>query len=63
MPRFPTPKEMPDYTYENASFAVFTEYDRNIIWLISIDGIRALKTPLLGEPKTGLTGDVWPPRS
>jgi len=28
----------------------------------SIDGIRALKTPLLGEPKTGLSGEVWPPR-
>ncbi|MFK0276620.1 hypothetical protein ACIQUG_23315 [Ensifer sp. NPDC090286] len=62
VPRFPKPEEMPEYTYENASFAVFTEYDRNIIWLISIDGIRALKTPLLGEPKTGLSGEVWPPR-
>jgi len=63
VPRFPTTSEMPDYTFDNASFAVFTEYDRNIIWLFSVGGVHALKTPLLGEPKLGMSDQVWPPRS
>ncbi len=62
VPRFPTTSEMPDYTFDNASFAVFTEYDRNIIWLFSVNGVHALKTPLLGEPKLGMRDKVWPPR-
>jgi hypothetical protein len=62
VPRFPTTSEMPDYTFDNASFAVFTEYDRNIIWLFSVGGVHALKTPLLGEPKMGMSDQVWPPR-
>lgn len=63
VPRFPTTSEMPDYTFDNASFAVFTEYDRNIIWLFSVGGVHALKTPLLGEPKMGMSDQVWPPRN
>ncbi|MBB6470121.1 hypothetical protein HNQ96_006015 [Aminobacter lissarensis] len=62
VPRFPTTSEMPDYTFDNASFAVFTEYDRNIIWLFSVNGVHALKTPLLGEPKLGMSDQLWPPR-
>jgi hypothetical protein len=62
VPRFPTTSEMPDYTFDNASFAVFTEYDRNIIWLFSVGGVHALKTPLLGEPKLGMSDQLWPPR-
>lgn len=62
VPRFPTTSEMPDYTFDNASFAVFTEYDRNIIWLFSVGGVHALKTPLLGEPKLGKSDQLWPPR-
>lgn len=63
VPRSPTTAEMPDYTFDNASFAVFTEYDRNIIWLFSVGGVHALKTPLLGEPKMGMSDQVWPPRN
>ncbi|WP_432286644.1 hypothetical protein SLT36_07690 [Aminobacter sp. BA135] len=63
VPRSPTTSEMPDYTFDNASFAVFTEYDRNIIWLFSVNGVHALKTPLLGEPKMGMSDQVWPPRN
>ncbi|MBT1157414.1 hypothetical protein J1C56_17625 [Aminobacter anthyllidis] len=62
VPRFPTTSEMPDYTFDNASFAVFTEYDRNIIWLFSVNGVHALKTPLLGEPRMGMSDQLWPPR-
>ena len=31
VPRYPTAAEMPDWTCDNAGFAVFTECDRNII--------------------------------
>ncbi|MCC7320432.1 MAG: hypothetical protein IT542_05565 [Rubellimicrobium sp.] len=62
VPRFPTTEEMPDWTFDNAAFAIFTEYDRNIIWLVTVGGVYALSTPLLGEPMTGTPEAVWPPR-
>ncbi|EKE43201.1 hypothetical protein OCGS_2792 [Oceaniovalibus guishaninsula JLT2003] len=62
VPRFPTPDEVPDWVNDNAVFAVFTEYDRNIIWAFAIDGVYALTSPLLGEPMTGLPRTPWPPR-
>lgn len=34
----------------NLSHAVYTEYDRKIVWLFTNHGFYALKTPLLGEP-------------
>ncbi|NBN79319.1 hypothetical protein GWI72_13665 [Microvirga tunisiensis] len=63
VPRFPTEAEMPEYTFENGSFAAFVEYDRNIIWLFSVNGVHALSSSLLGGPKSGLPGELWPPRT
>lgn len=62
VPPFPTAEQMPDWTYNNPGFAVFTEFDRNIIWLFTVQGVYALKSPLLGEPVMGPSGTVWPPR-
>ena len=62
VPRFPTTEEMPDWTFNNSNFAVFTEYDRNIIWLFSAHGVYALSTPMLGEPVMGPSTTIWPPR-
>lgn len=62
VPRFPTEAEMPEYTFENTTFAVFTEYDRNIIWAFTTNGTYALESPLLGKPKLGPADKIWPPR-
>lgn len=62
VPRFPTTEEMPDWTFNNSNFAVFTEYDRNIIWLFSAQGVFALSTPMLGEPVMGPSATIWPAR-
>ena len=62
VPPFPAKGEMPEYTFENTTFAVFTEYDRNIIWAFATNGVYALASPLLGEPKFGPAATVWPPR-
>ena len=62
VPRFPTTEEMPDWTFNNSNFAVFTEYDRNIIWLFSGNGVYALSTPMLGDPVMGKSDTIWPPR-
>ena len=62
VPRYPTAAEMPDWTYNTAGFAVFTEYDRNIIWFFTTQGVFALRSPLLGDPVVGPPSDVWPPR-
>lgn len=63
VPRFPTTQELPEYTFENTTFAVFTEYDRNIIWAFSTNGVYALSTPLLGKPKSGMPAAIWPDRN
>lgn len=62
VPRFPTTAELPEYTFENTTFAVFTEYDRNIIWAFTTNGVYALESPLLGKPTLGPAEKVWPPR-
>lgn len=62
VPRFPTEKEVPGYTFGNSTFAVYTEYDRNIIWAFSVNGVYALSSPLLGEPKLGAPKTIWPER-
>lgn len=61
-PRFPTTNELPEYTFENTTFAVFTEYDRNVIWAFTTNGVYALSSPLLGTVKPGSPAKVWPPR-
>ncbi|WP_411340517.1 hypothetical protein V6U71_00660 [Sphingopyxis sp. J-6] len=62
VPRFPTTKELPDYTFGNSTFAVYTEYDRNIIWAFSVNGVYALSSPLLGKPNLGAPKAIWPER-
>lgn len=47
---------------QQLNFAIFTEYDRNIIWLFSANGVYALSTPMLGEPVMGPSPLIWPPR-
>ncbi|MNR21209.1 hypothetical protein D3C85_1380980 [compost metagenome] len=62
VPRFANETEVPEYTFGNSTFAVFTEYDRNIIWAFSVNGVYALSTPLLGEPKFTAPDKPWPER-
>lgn len=62
VPRFANKTEVPEYTFGNSTFAVFTEYDRNIIWAFSVNGVYALSTPLLGEPKFTAPDKPWPER-
>ena len=62
VPRFPTDKELPEYTFGNSTFAVFTEYDRNIIWAFSVNGVYALSSPLLGKPRLAAPTKPWPER-
>ena len=62
VPRFPTDKELPSYTFGNSTFAVYTEYDRNIIWAFSVNGVYALSSPLLGKPNLGAPKTIWPER-
>ena len=62
VPRFPTDKELPGYTFGNSTFAVYTEYDRNIIWAFSVNGVYALSSPLLGKPNLGAPKAIWPER-
>jgi hypothetical protein len=63
VPRFPTEQELPEYTFGNSTFAVFTEYDRNIVWAFTVNGIYALSTPLLGKPVLGPAKRPWPERN
>jgi hypothetical protein len=62
VPRFPTEDELPSYTFGNTTFAVYTEYDRNIIWAFSVNGIYALSSPLLGKARLAAPKKIWPPR-
>ena len=62
VPRFPTTEEVPEYTFENTTFGVFPEYDRNIIWAFTTNGIYALSSPLLGEPLFRAPSRPWPGR-
>ncbi len=62
VPRFPTKDELPEYTFGNSTFAVFTEYDRNIIWAFSVNGVYALSSPLLGQPRLKAPKKIWPDR-
>jgi hypothetical protein len=62
VPRFANESELPDYAIGNSTFAVYTEYDRNIIWAFSVNGVYALSSPLLGKPNLGPAKKIWPDR-
>lgn len=54
--------ELPNYTLGKGVFAIYTEYDRNIIWAFTENGAYALSTPLLGKPVLGASATPWPSR-
>ncbi|MBS0509015.1 MAG: hypothetical protein JSR53_16705 [Proteobacteria bacterium] len=54
--------ELPKYTLGKGVLAMYTEYDRNIMWAFTENGAYALASPLLGEPVTGPAPKPWPAR-
>lgn len=54
--------QLPGYTLGKGVLAMYTEYDRNIMWAFTENGAYALSSPLLGEPLTGLPKKPWPAR-
>lgn len=62
VPALADESQLPSYTLGKGVFAIYTEYDRNIIWAFTENGAYALSTPLLGEPSTGVPAKPWPPR-
>ncbi|WP_042338549.1 LVIVD repeat-containing protein [Paraburkholderia ferrariae] len=62
VPALADESQLPSYTLGKGVFAIYTEYDRNIIWAFTENGAYALSTPLLGAPVTGMPAKPWPPR-
>ncbi|WP_245644027.1 LVIVD repeat-containing protein [Paraburkholderia oxyphila] len=62
VPALADESQLPTYTLGKGVFAIYTEYDRNIIWAFTENGAYALSTPLLGEPVLGMPAKAWPPR-
>ncbi len=61
VPRF-APEAIPDFAQGNATYGIFVEYDRNIIWAFTSHGIYALSSSVLGEPMLSVPDKPWPPR-
>jgi len=62
VPRLADTKELPEFTLGKGVLAIFTEYDRNIVWAFTENGAYALSSPLLGKPVTGVPKQPWPQR-
>jgi hypothetical protein len=62
VPALADESELPSYTLGKGVLAIYTEYDRNIIWAFTENGAYALSTPLLGKPVIGAPAKPWPPR-
>jgi hypothetical protein len=62
VPRLADKTELPDYTLGKGVLAIYTEYDRNIIWAFTENGAYALSTPLLGKPVLTAPAKPWPAR-
>ncbi len=62
IPRLADTRELPEYTLGKGVLAIFTEYDRNIIWAFTENGAYALSSPLLGAPVLKAPAKPWPPR-
>ena len=60
VPRLADEKELPKYSLGKGILAIFTEYDRNIIWAFAENGTYALSSPLLGQPVLGKAPSPWP---
>ncbi|MQR00844.1 LVIVD repeat-containing protein [Glaciimonas soli] len=54
--------ELPNYTLGKGVLAMYTEYDRNIMWAFTENGAYALASPLLGKPVMGAPAKPWPSR-
>ncbi len=54
--------ELPSYTLGKGVLAMYTEYDRNIMWAFTENGAYALTSPLLGKPVMGAPAKPWPLR-
>ncbi|GAB3627097.1 hypothetical protein PTE30175_03986 [Pandoraea terrae] len=54
--------ELPGYTLGKGVLAMYTEYDRNIMWAFTENGAYALASPLLGKPVMGAPAKPWPLR-
>ena len=52
--------QLPPYTLGKGVLAIYTEYDRNIIWAFTEGGAYALSTSLLGKPVIGMPERPWP---
>ena len=62
VPRSATTAELPEYTIRKGVLAMYTEYDRNIMWAFTENGAYALSSPLLGKPVFGEPSKPWPAR-
>jgi hypothetical protein len=62
VPRLADESELPDYTLGKGVLAIYTEYDRNIIWAFTENGAYALSSPLLGPPVLKAPEKPWPAR-
>jgi hypothetical protein len=63
VPRLANADELPDYALGKGVLAIFTEYDRNIIWAFTENGAYALASPLLGAPVIGMPPKPFPERN
>jgi hypothetical protein len=63
VPRLANADELPDYALGKGVLAIFTEYDRNIIWAFTENGAYALASPLLGAPVIGMPPKLFPERN
>lgn len=60
VPRLANADELPEYALGKGALAIYTEYDRNIIWAFTENGAYALSTPLLGPPVLGMPAKTFP---
>lgn len=63
VPRLANTNELPEYALYKGALAIYTEYDRNIIWAFTENGAYALSTPLLGSPVLGMPVKPFPERN
>lgn len=54
--------DLPIYTLGKGVLAMYTEYDRNIMWAFTENGVYALSSPLLGDPVMGEPEKPFPAR-
>ncbi|MGE8320091.1 MAG: hypothetical protein ACN6O3_15185 [Comamonas sp.] len=60
VPPLANESQLPKYTLGKGVLAMYTEYDRNIMWAFTENGAYALSSPLLGEPVLGPAPQPFP---